>query len=353
MHKTNFNIQGTIPRTQTFQLLVSSGIPMLDKLLGDGFPIGTVSLIEEDTYGTYARIVLKYFLAEGVVNEHAIFLASQEVDPKEIVAHLPALIKEDCLDMKSSPADKMKIAFRYSNLPTNEPKVRHEFGHYFDLSSSMSRETLEKVNVHCWPRENDLKSISEPGYFKNPAYQDLLESIKAEIKNGGYLLSDTNPNGNILKIGIYGLGSPLWMSNCRKESIKDLRKFLYCLRALLRSALAVAVVTIPMHLYNKFAANTYRNASDICLRLQALAGTELEHNKYLADYHGYFHIDKVAAINTFASKCGGAVEYMFKLRRKKFTIEMLHLPPDLEVSESKNTTPTLGCASNSKHLLEF
>lgn len=67
--------------------------------------------------------------------------------------------------------------------------------------------------------------------------------------------------------------------------------------------------------------------ADISLRLQALAGTELECNKYLADYHGYFHIDKLAALNSFKSMHPGSVEYMFKLRRKKFVIEKLHLPP--------------------------
>ncbi|GJQ69248.1 hypothetical protein Trydic_g6394 [Trypoxylus dichotomus] len=324
---------------------------MLDKLLGDGFPVGTVTLLEEDIHATYARIILKYFLAEGAVNKHAIFLASQELEPKEVLAHLPALVKEDVSELKNSPAEKMKIAFRYSNLPMNEPSVRHEFGHYFDLSSRMSQEILEEINIRCWPRENDFKN--KRGYFKNPAYQDLLESIKEEIKSGGYSLSDCHSNSNLLKIGIHGLGSPLWMSNCTKESVNDLNKFLYCLRALLKSALAVAVVTVPTHLYDKPTVNKYRNTSDISLRLQALAGTELEHNKYLADYHGYFHIDKISAINTFASKCGSSIEYMFKLRRKKFIIELLHLPPDLEVSESKNATPTLGCASNATHLLEF
>ena len=40
---------------------------------------------EEDAYGSYARQLTKYFLAEGVVSGHALFLASAEPEPKSIL----------------------------------------------------------------------------------------------------------------------------------------------------------------------------------------------------------------------------------------------------------------------------
>lgn len=67
------------------------------------------------------------------------------------------------------------------------------------------------------------------------------------------------------------------------------------------------------------------------MRLQAFSGTELEHNQSLADYHGFFYLTKLAAINSLASKHPGAIEYAFKLRRKKFSIEVLHLPPGMDM----------------------
>lgn len=69
------------------------------------------------------------------------------------------------------------------------------------------------------------------------------------------------------------------------------------------------------------------HASDIAIRLQAFHGTDLENNRSLSDYHGFFHLTKLAAINSLASKHPGSVEYAFKLKRKKFIIELLHLPP--------------------------
>lgn len=72
------------------------------------------------------------------------------------------------------------------------------------------------------------------------------------------------------------------------------------------------------------------------MRLQSFHGTELENNPSLSDYHGFFHLTKLAAINTLVSKHPGSIEYAFKLRRKKFCIEILHLPPG-KVFKIKNS----------------
>lgn len=93
--------------------------------------------------------------------------------------------------------------------------------------------------------------ILETHCFKNGSYQSLLENIKSVLENKQYSYSDTSHKKNILKIGIYGIGSPLWMSNNDCDSRSDLNKFFICLRALLKSSLAVAMVTVPSHLYDK------------------------------------------------------------------------------------------------------
>ena len=43
------------------------------------------SYLEEDAFGSYARQLSKYFLAEGIVSSHAIFLASAEPEPSSIL----------------------------------------------------------------------------------------------------------------------------------------------------------------------------------------------------------------------------------------------------------------------------
>lgn len=97
------------------------------------------------------------------------------------------------------------------------------------------------------------------------------------------------------------------------------------------------------------------HSADIAMKLQSFTGTELESNQSLQDYHGFFYLTKLAAINSLASKHPGSIEYVFKLRRKKFCIEVLHLPPDIGDSNQnqKNSISSLGCGGTNKHVLDF
>lgn len=53
--------------------------------IGGGIVIGTCLLIDEDQYNTYTKLLLKYYLAEGVTNSHKIFLASADESPDKIL----------------------------------------------------------------------------------------------------------------------------------------------------------------------------------------------------------------------------------------------------------------------------
>ncbi|KAK9879287.1 hypothetical protein WA026_004138 [Henosepilachna vigintioctopunctata] len=354
-------IPGTKRAHHSSQLLVSSGIPGLDDILGGGMPVGTVTVIEEDMYGTYAKIMLKYFIAEGVVSKHSTFLASQDASPHEVIREIPAVIQFD--EDRSSdffkvraPEEKMKIAFRYSNLPTFEDEDRHiRIGHFFDLTKPMPLTDIENADIYYW---NGYRVENGASTFLNPAYNDLLRQIKDKIKDDKFFLKDNPEKKTILRISVHSLGSPFWLPTRNPvhsvmDSSRDLNTFIFCLRALVRSALAVAVITIPSHLYHKNALERCIHSSDISIRLQSFAGTELETNKSLSDYHGFFHLTKLAPINSFASKHPGSVEHVFKLRRKKFVIEKLHLPPSFDDSDKKDKEVATGCHSASRQLLEF
>lgn len=43
---------------------------------------------EEDIYGSYAKMITKYFLAEGIVHKNYLLAASLNEDPWEIVSSL-------------------------------------------------------------------------------------------------------------------------------------------------------------------------------------------------------------------------------------------------------------------------
>ena len=44
-----------------------------------------IDLSEEDSFGTYSKLMLKYFLAEGVVCHHDIFLAGGDTSAETLL----------------------------------------------------------------------------------------------------------------------------------------------------------------------------------------------------------------------------------------------------------------------------
>jgi hypothetical protein len=44
-----------------------------------------VFILEEDKYGTYAKLLVRYFLAEGIVCGHSLVVASQDLNCEALV----------------------------------------------------------------------------------------------------------------------------------------------------------------------------------------------------------------------------------------------------------------------------
>ncbi|KAL7854364.1 hypothetical protein SRHO_G00165540 [Serrasalmus rhombeus] len=241
-------------------LTTSSGVTGLDRALGGGLAVGSLLLIEEDQTDSYSRLLLQYFLAEGVVCGHQLYLASARDHPDDIIQNLPLPILDDDVTPKlgeplppadAQPPDPMKIAWRYQNFPKvqTEPASSFRFGHYYDLSKRMDPQLLQATQFHTFylPEETEERSSS-----LGP-YSGLLQSIQTVIRIEGFDGSSSQGKvRNVLRLGLHSLGSALWGDDvCLSESPAHshaLTTFLYALRALLRSSLSVAVVTVPAHL---------------------------------------------------------------------------------------------------------
>lgn len=101
-----------------------------------------------------------------------------------------------------------------------------------------------------------------------------------------------------------------------------------------------------------------RNLIDYSIELESFAGSDKETNPVFKEYNGLFFIRKISALNALAAHTPETYDLAFKLRRKRFVIEKLHLPPELQESEQREQDDepiltAMGCASNKKHLLEF
>lgn len=62
--------------------------------------------------------------------------------------------------------------------------------------------------------------------------------------------------------------------------------------------------------------------SDIAIRLESFAGSQKETNPLFKDYHGLLHLQKMLTLNTMALHNPDSRDLAFKLRRKKFVIEV-------------------------------
>ena len=95
----------------------STGTPSLDAVLAGhgGLPLGNSMLIEESGTTDYAGVLLRYYTAEGILQEHKVHvLGAGEFWTRE----LPGLSTEHDTKKRgnSEKSEKMKIAWRYERL---------------------------------------------------------------------------------------------------------------------------------------------------------------------------------------------------------------------------------------------
>ncbi|XP_017519525.2 elongator complex protein 4 isoform X3 [Manis javanica] len=375
------SIAGTLPSLRNGQLLVSTGLPALDQLLGGGLAVGTVLLIEEDKYNIYSPLLFKYFLAEGIISGHNLLIASANEDPTDIVQELPAPLLDDncekefgedvCSHKTPESNIKMKIAWRYQLLPEMEarPVSSSGFGHYYDISKKIPQELIEASKWHGFFLPEKISTLNIEPCSLTHGYVKLLQFIQNIIYEEGF--DGSNPQvkkqKNILRIGIQNLGSPLWGDDicCTENDDKShsLTKFLYVLRGLLRTSLSACIITMPTHLIqNKAILARVTNLSDTVIGLESFIGSEREINPLYKDYHGLIHIRQIPRLNNLICDVSDVRDLAFKLKRKLFTIERLHLPPDLSETVSRSSKQDLaetakllgpGCgmmAGGKKHL---
>nr|CAG4645706.1 EOG090X0ALT [Lynceus sp. MCZ IZ 141354] len=227
--------------------------------------------------------------------------------------------------------DELRIAWRYKNMAlTDTPEKKH--AEFYDLSKSRVISETDRQRINVWDGQSLDENLSTNS---NPLFQDLLQKM--------YQASQSLNPQNILRIVIHGFGSLLWM-----ENDISLSGFLLALKAIVRSTNSVAIVTLSSSTPPVESERCYHLA-DMVMRLKSITNDKLN-----LDFHGILEIRKFARINSLRAFGGhdGQSRFGFKVNKKKFVIEKLHLPPDLgtDVDLLDSSSPT--ASSKSLHFAD-
>ena len=140
--------------------MVSLGVSSLDDVLGGGLPLGSVCLLEEDAGSSYAELLLRFWLAQGLccpthrvllASARAAELASSLMAPDESTQRAVATAESD--DEASLAPTDMKIAFRYAGLakvdkPAPRTVVEEAYCSTFDLTRTLKPAEAQLARLH-------------------------------------------------------------------------------------------------------------------------------------------------------------------------------------------------------------
>ena len=290
------SLAGVSPSLHTSHLLTSCGTPHLDTLLGGGLPLGSLLLVQEDAQGSYGRLLLRYFLSEGLVHGHS--LVSCQAGGRDLLSCLPSVEQRGEEGKAKEEGEAMRIAWRYQGQTNTKGEVGPSTGsHTFNLLKARSREEVEEGDA----TSIELGELEQEGLgWQGSSYCSLLRKIQEKLGEGGFLLEGGGRSDGggrkVLRLGLASLGSLGWGG--REEAASLLPTFLLSLRALLRSSLCVAVVTVPRHLSS--LGPRLALCSDFLLELESFAGCEEEVGAAYKDYHGLVKIHKLPSLGALA-----------------------------------------------------
>ncbi|KAI8805438.1 Elongator complex protein 4 [Cladochytrium replicatum] len=428
---------GTRPSLHASVPLVSTGIASLDEVLGGGLPLGNVLLIKEDRITGYSSLLLKYFIAQGITLDglpnthggHHMLVASSDNDPNELLEGLMGLAsdqypsskmekgttggakaqdeEDDVIDdgllsrpfgaptpralgvvrargvvgeQRGSEDERMKIAWRYNNMPQFSSEVgktsgsramtssfkRHVpqgvnsnqntavsliYAHTFDLTKSMPAALLESARTSGRLTALHLHSGTEK-------YGRVLEEVSRIVGEQRFETegkeNKARSNNGVLRIAIQSIGSPCWSPSSIAKHCQEVFSFLVALQIMIRDIPAACVVTLPAYMYGDCAqlhvspfVRRIEHAADAVIELESFAGSKKPvHPAYAElDYHGLVHIHKLPRLQSLRSpvglKNGGdslRTTLAFKCRRKRFQMETIHLPPEIESDSDKQNS---------------
>lgn len=322
-------IPGTKQSLKTFQVLTSSGIPSLDSLLGGGYPLGTLILVENPIQdgSDYSKVVANHFLSHGHSLGHDVFAGNggdRPFDQGSLVCSSSSITetKDEASETgNESKKDHMKIAWRYEDQEDTKAQFRVK-------TISKDPETTAGIRsgdnrVTFWTAQD----LDDP-FHDDSGYAQLFRRLHDASNQTDYVLENNAGKVNVIRMVMTDLDAVTMQGD---DDLNGLVRFVFALKSLVRHKLAVAVISLtfsgtftPERAYH---LDKVRELCDVCLHLESF---DKEKAKSL-QHHGFCHVRKLPILKTLKCPIESAYgKYFFKSTRTRFTLERVHLPPELE-----------------------
>ncbi|KAI1160468.1 Elongator complex protein 4 [Nemania serpens] len=256
----NTPVPGVRPSPLDGRPTTSSGTASLDNLLAghSGIPLGTSLLIGEHGTTDFAGMLLRYYVAEGLVQGHQIHVLGLQEGWR---AELPGLLTDSKSSHKSeaSSGDKMKIAWRYESLGSAGAARDREaqraqgalnastaatFCHSFDLSKRLSPGDVRgQIGFH------QSMAMPVPGAQQTSVFKLFIKDLSMKLGN--------SPPASVHRVMVPNLLSPTMYSSSSSQP-QEVLQFLHAIRALLRRypKTLTVIMTLPLSLYPRTAGLT-------------------------------------------------------------------------------------------------
>ncbi|KAL1738802.1 Elongator complex protein 4 [Schizophyllum fasciatum] len=325
-------------------IVTSTGIPSLDDILGGGLPLSCSTLIAApDVHSSYGELVSKYFVSQGLVHGHTIYVVGDESEEwvkdcvwtREATPAFPGSLAntsaDESSDAPAGPEDKIKIAWRYEQMKpfqTSVPTSANDDDFCeaaFDLTSTVPESIIREARA-----SGRLVFINDP--------DGAVRALDRQLAVGN--------TGAPARICVPSLGSPWWGDLHRT----DVLRFLHSLRGVLRrSPHACASICLAPHLAaDKGLIERAGWMCDAALSLSAFTADPALSATF-PSYHGLVTIHTLPAPHTVlppsdkhstlrGSGVSGENNLAFKCTRKRMLFETLHLDIEGGVGE-RRTTP--------------
>ncbi|KAJ8128353.1 hypothetical protein O1611_g5281 [Lasiodiplodia mahajangana] len=345
-------VPGVRPSPLDGRPTTSSGTASLDNLLAghSGIPLGTSLLIGEHGTTDFAGMLLRYYVAEGLVQGHQIHVLGLHENWR---AELPGLSTEPKSSSKSEAAseDKMKIAWRYQSLGSagaardrevqraqgaSNPSASVPFCHSFDLTKRLSPGDVKgQVGFH------QSMVMPGPGGQQTSVFKLFIKDLSSKLAN--------SPPSSVHRVIVPNMLSPTMYSSSSSLP-QEVLQFLHALRALLRQypKILTVLLTLPLSLYPRTTGLTrwIELLCDGVFEFIPLQSTTIHkpppsskgEGKYDEKVQGLI---KVHSLPIFHEKGGGSHSALddqsFSLSRSRgLIIKPFYLPPaDGDENESK------------------